>query len=800
MIRNAVTGRRHRATRARLAAVLAVTIAGGGLVIGGAADRSSAASPPVELVSQFPQATTGLTFTYPSISGDGGFLAFTRLPPNNVTVQAVPVIGIVRDRAAQASTVVPAAPSPATAARALTTISRDGCSVVFLSTNAAAATATGLPLVAGWNRCTNTGPQLIPLTLPVPIGKRARPVIGSIASLTVSAHGRYIAANASTTGTPAVFGVLWVDRDHSGSGTLDTAGNTVAKFLPSTFAPSLGDETLTPLVAVTENLGDGFEDVVLWNPQTATDDRTPVSVNAGTNTQGTRSFSPSMSPDGRYVAFVSSDTGLVSPPLQPLKNPQIFVRDMTVQTTRLATRDVTGNPGDGFSQDPSINADGTQVAFVTAAGNLAAGSPGSCDCSGGDLLVVTSHAGFYDAVDFDRVSVNPSGTSVKLANNIVNDQPVISSTGRWVGFESSLGDQLIGPSVIAGQTNIFVVARPPAVSVSSVSFGSVRVGKTSAVKTATISNTGISSVIPAALGPTNPEFVVTATTCPLNVALTPGQSCTVSLVFKPTAEGARSGVLNLSETGFGAITVSGKLAGNGTVPPPTTTTPPTTPPTTPLVAALSIDPPAANFGTVLVGGETPPVTFTVTSTGTAGVAIASATINPGMTGDYPLAGDTCSGKTLAPGEQCQVSVVFRPSVAGDRPAALTVASPAVSVAAALDGAGSFQPVLKLSPNVVAVGQVAIAVGAGFPPGAVVQLKWSTRPEIRSVTAKADGTFQLQIPIGPDELPGPRQLQAIDIPGEFTGVQVPGLVVQRSMQPPTNKNPAFRGITSLIIRG
>jgi hypothetical protein len=59
---------------------------------------------------------------------------------------------------------------------------------------------------------------------------------------------------------------------------------------------------------------------------------------------------------------------------------------------------------------------------------------------------------------------------------------------------------------------------------------------------------------------------------------------------------------------------------------------------------------------------------------------------------------------------------------------------------------------------------------------------------------------LQIPIGPDELPGPRQLQAIDIPGEFTGVQVPGLIVQRSMQPPTNKNPAFRGITSLIIRG
>jgi Abnormal spindle-like microcephaly-assoc'd, ASPM-SPD-2-Hydin len=823
MTRNAMTGRPRRALLSRLASLLLVTSVGSVFVVASSTRSSSGATPPVELVSVMPQgaSSAGIDFQIPSLSADGGFVAFTAYsqnviglaPPSASALAHLALnqpLGLVRDRAAASTAAVPVLPAGGSAMRDISAISRDGCTVVFLTTGATSAAV--LLQLGAWNRCV-AGAN--PVRLPLP--NSLRNPIQSISGLTVSSHGRFVAANMSTN---ALSGVLWMDRDVSASGTFDTTGNVDLKFRRSTSEPSLGDES-TPLVALTEN--GATQDVALWNPKT--DAITPVSVSAGTNSPAHgRSFSPSMTPDARYVAFTSTAFDLVSPPLQPLKDPQIFVRDMTTQTTRLVSRTNTvsgapvaaippGQPADGWTDWPSISADGTQVAFGTESRNLLPGVVGNpcMDCRRGDLLVVTSSAGFFDTITFDRVNVNPNGSSASFDSDVAfgpNDQPVISATGRYVAFRSGFGNQLVGPSIDRNQTNIFVVARPPAVSVSSVSFGSVRVGKTSAVKTATISNTGISSVVPAALGPTNPEFVVTATTCPLNVALTPGQSCTVSLVFKPTAEGARSGVLNLSETGFGAITVSGKLAGTGTVPPPTTTTPtttppptpPTTPPTTPLVAALSIDPPAANFGTVLVGGETPPVTFTVTSTGTAGVAIASATINPGMTGDYPLAGDTCSGKTLAPGEQCQVSVVFRPSVAGDRPATLTVASPAVSVAAALDGAGSFQPVLKLSPNVVAVGQVAIAVGAGFPPGAVVQLKWSTRPEIRSVTAKADGTFQLQIPIGPDELPGPRQLQAIDIPGEFTGVQVPGLVVQRSMQPPTNKNPAFRGITSLIIRG
>jgi Tol biopolymer transport system component len=83
------------------------------------------------------------------------------------------------------------------------------------------------------------------------------------------------------------------------------------------------------------------------------------------------SFSPSLSSDGRYVAFVSSATNLV--PGDTNGADDVFVHDrLTGLTTRVSAA-ADGTEGDGSSggSGPApITADGRQVAFASAATNL----------------------------------------------------------------------------------------------------------------------------------------------------------------------------------------------------------------------------------------------------------------------------------------------------------------------------------------------------------------------------------------------------------------------------------------------
>ena len=81
---------------------------------------------------------------------------------------------------------------------------------------------------------------------------------------------------------------------------------------------------------------------------------------------------PSVSADGRYVAFVSCATNLVAD-CPPVAASQVFVRDRSAGTTELATLGADGAAGEACSSQPSISADGRVVAFLSSAGNLVSG-------------------------------------------------------------------------------------------------------------------------------------------------------------------------------------------------------------------------------------------------------------------------------------------------------------------------------------------------------------------------------------------------------------------------------------------
>jgi Tol biopolymer transport system component len=82
------------------------------------------------------------------------------------------------------------------------------------------------------------------------------------------------------------------------------------------------------------------------------------------------SLAASMSADGRYVAFESLATNLVNSDTNGRAD--IFVRDLVGGTSRRVSVDASGNEANGASTHPSLSADGRFIAFVSSASNLAA--------------------------------------------------------------------------------------------------------------------------------------------------------------------------------------------------------------------------------------------------------------------------------------------------------------------------------------------------------------------------------------------------------------------------------------------
>jgi Tol biopolymer transport system component len=96
-----------------------------------------------------------------------------------------------------------------------------------------------------------------------------------------------------------------------------------------------------------------------------------VSVSSdGTESDGA-SMDASISANGSMVAFASSATDLVTGDTNDCAD--VFVRNLLTRTTRLLSGSWNGSPADGDSKRPSINADGSIVAFESEATNLVQG-------------------------------------------------------------------------------------------------------------------------------------------------------------------------------------------------------------------------------------------------------------------------------------------------------------------------------------------------------------------------------------------------------------------------------------------
>ena len=79
---------------------------------------------------------------------------------------------------------------------------------------------------------------------------------------------------------------------------------------------------------------------------------TRVSFDSAGNLGNTDSYNPSISADGRFVAFDSDASNIV--PGDTNSNRDIFVRDRLTNTTTRVSVDSAGNQANRFSYFPSI--------------------------------------------------------------------------------------------------------------------------------------------------------------------------------------------------------------------------------------------------------------------------------------------------------------------------------------------------------------------------------------------------------------------------------------------------------------
>lgn len=195
----------------------------------------------------------------------------------------------------------------------------------------------------------------------------------------------------------------------------------------------------------------GLQDVFVHDRLTGATER--ISVDSSGTEVAATSSAPSISADGRYVAFESYAALLV--PGDTNGNRDVFVRDRQNGTTSRVSVNSAGVQGDFESYAPSISADGRYVTFVSYASNLIPGSP----------------AGNRQTYVRDRVSGTTERVSVSSAGvpgNLESFTASISADGRYVAFES-LAYNLV-PGTASGTGRIYVRDRQSATTaVASVS-------------------------------------------------------------------------------------------------------------------------------------------------------------------------------------------------------------------------------------------------------------------------------------------------------------------------------------------
>jgi hypothetical protein len=319
--------------------------------------------------------------------------------------------------------------------------------------------------------------------------------------------------------------------------------------------------------------------------------------------------------------------------------------------TRSATITINDNAGAGQQTVP-VSGTGIGLPVVTLSpttltfanqnvGTSSTSQPVTLTNTGGGPLAINSiqpSAGY--------AQTNNCGNNLDAgASCTINVSFVPTIIGTQAG-SVSISDSAAGSPHSISTTGVGLGAQP-AFSPTSLAFGAVAVGTPTTAPAVTLSNTGNVTMNITNFQINDPPYSQT-NNCPSTLA--PNASCTVTVVFNPTAAATQNGTLYVFTNGINGGTGVLNLTGSGFGP----------------VAGVS--PASLNFGSVTIGAASPAQTITLSSTGSTALTITN--ISFSGVGDYSQT-NTCPA-TLASASNCSISVTFTPGGVGTRNGALLI--------------------------------------------------------------------------------------------------------------------------------
>jgi hypothetical protein len=271
---------------------------------------------------------------------------------------------------------------------------------------------------------------------------------GNSAKPSISGEGRYVAFESSADDlvmgdANQTFDVFVYDRQSQVTQRVSVAADGSEANAASRNVSLSADSRYVVFSSLATNLvpddTNDEEDAFLYDRQTGDVQR--ISVTADGSEGNDASTFPSVSGDGRYVAFISQASNLVAVDTNDAWD--VFVSDRwTGQVARVSVAsDGTQANDDSGTTFVAISPDGRYVAFESRASNLVPNDTNNT----GDIFVYDRHTGLIE-----RASVAADGTE----GNGQSYYPSISGNGRYVAF-SSEADNLV-PGDGNGMTDVFV--------------------------------------------------------------------------------------------------------------------------------------------------------------------------------------------------------------------------------------------------------------------------------------------------------------------------------------------------------
>lgn len=239
------------------------------------------------------------------------------------------------------------------------------------------------------------------------------------------------------------------------------------------------------------------------------------------------------------------------------------------------------------------------------------------------------------------------------------------------------------------------VAAPLAsLSATTILFANQAVNTPSAPRTVTISNGGTAPLLVSTVGVTGvdvAQYRVT-NTC-VGVAVAPGSTCRVDVVFAPIVTGTLS--VQISITSNDALSPHlVDVSGVSFVP----------------ISAVTVNPTTITFPDQTINTVGAPTTVRVTSSGTAPLIVRGATAQGVAANQFPITNNGCGTAiapvTLAPGTSCTFQIAFAPTTTGLKSSSISIVTNAASSPnlVPLSGTG-VQPTSTLSATTIAFGTV-----------------------------------------------------------------------------------------------